>query len=300
VVFAAALALPSAASATVTIGSNLNRVPGTPDPFGSGTTSALAGLSSGAAAAGGITSPVNGAVTVWRIRSGLVSGPTSADMINFRVIRPLGGGLFTGAGMDTVNPAENVISAFSTRKPISIGDYIGIDCCPAGPTGVYFVENSGTVLRWWPNQADGDPGRPPDTTTSLELAINADIEPTSTFEVEKVEKLKKGKLELTVALPNAGTLIVGDRRDPKTGATAAAKKNKKKKKLLRRTTTTVTSPGEISLRLKPTKAARKRMKAKARRTGKKHPKIKAKVGLAFTPVFGTSPGTGTMKTKLRR
>ena len=43
-------------------------------------------------APGGLSSPVNGTIVRWRIRVG-----DSTRVTNFRIIRPLGGGLFTGA-----------------------------------------------------------------------------------------------------------------------------------------------------------------------------------------------------------
>jgi hypothetical protein len=289
-VLGATLTLASSASATVTIGSNLARAPdvGNPNP---GETWTLIGLSSGGRASGGLISPVNGTVTTWRIRAG-----TSSDDTTFRVIRPVGGGLFTGAGTSLhLRPTTNAISTFPTQIPISIGDYIGIDCC-ASPDGVYFIEGTGMTLSWFPALSNAAPGRPPTMTNSREVAINADIEPTSIFEVDRIKKLKKARLAVTVDLPNPGILLVGDVRDQGVSATAAAKK---KPVLVKRSTITAGAPGQITLIVQGTKVARKKLQQKFRETGKKGAKIEAKLKLSFTPTFGSTTGNFT-KTALRR
>jgi hypothetical protein len=277
------LIAPSSSSAAVTIGSNLGRAPDGPPGCAGGTcTFALGSLTNPSyAAPNGVTSPVNGTVTTWRIRAGATSTATS-----FRVIRPLGGGLYTGAGTSaTVTPPINATTPFSTQLPIQIGDLIGIDCC-ATAGGIYFRDAGGDRLRWdSPSLADGGPGRAPATQDS-ETLINAEIEPTSAFTIGKVKKLDNGNLRVTAVLPNAGTLVAGDRRDPNTGASAAAKEPR----YLKRKTTAVTGAGTVTFKVKATEAAREALEDRSR--------VKAKLRLKFTATDG-SPAVATKKTTLK-
>ena len=288
----AGLLLPASGEAAVTIGSDLGRAPTTaPVCSPAGCTLALAGLPVGFRAPGGLTSPVNGTINVWRVRSG--GGSPSAAL---RVVRPFAGGLFRGAG--TSNPpgiGGAGINTFSAALPIAIGDQIGVD---SSVGNVLRPHPSSLTALFDPPLANGGPGRSPNVFNARELALNATIEPTSAVSVRKAKRRKKGKLRVVVNLPNPGTLIAGDKRDAKTGATTAAKK--KKKKLLKRKRIEVGGPGKRGFTLKPTKFARKLLKARFLRTGNKKAKIKVRVRLAFIPAFGTTRGIATKKTKLRR
>jgi hypothetical protein len=234
-------------------------------------------------APGGIVSPVNGTITLWRIRAAGASSPTA-----LRVIRPLGGGLFTGAGTSaTVTPALNSTSVFATQLPIKVGDAIGINCCQ--PASQYFLLSGGTMSDWQPVLADGGPGRasagPGDPH---EIVLNADIEPTSAFTIGAVKPGKGGKVTVTATLPNPGTLTGGDASDQ--GLAAAA--GKKKQKFLKRATMPVGVAGQaIRMLLKPTKTARALLAQKG--------KLKAKANVVFTPTGG-SPSTQLVRVKLKR
>lgn len=293
VALGALVAFPAASHATVTIGSNLGREPdSTPDD---NLTGAQETLPAGAQAAGGVTSPVNGVVTLWRARAA-DTGPLS-----LKVVRPVGGGLFTGAGTSSlVTPAPNNISSFASSIPISIGDRIGIHNTGSfGSLEIALGEPGSVANAWVPALIDGGPGRAPSASEAVELTVNADIEPTSAFTIEKVQKLKKSRLRVTVDLPNPGTLTAGDSRDASTASAAAKKKKKKKKNFLRRSTATATAPGQVTLIVRATKAARKALKRKFKKTGNKKAKVKAKLKLSFTPPFG-APATNVTKAKLRR
>jgi hypothetical protein len=279
-----ALAAPATASATVTIGSNLGRAPQLSlSCFGGPCTFALSALDNPVfAATGGVTAPVNGTVTTWRIRAG---GGTTATA--FRVVRPLGGGLFTGAGTSaTVTPPASGTTAYSTQIPIKTGDLIGINCCDE-VTGSYFRISDGDTHQWFaPGLADGGAGEPPDDNEG-ELLVNADIEPTSAFTVNGVQRSKHGKLLVTATLPNPGTLAAGDQKVAVLSASAA---KKKKPKLLKRSSVQVGGPTSTQLLVFPTKAAKVLLNE-----GKK---VKAGLKLSFTPTGGTA-STQIIKLKLR-
>jgi hypothetical protein len=290
----AALAFPASSHGVVTIGSNLGRAPDT--SFRSSTIPNRAAgvnviLPAAFQAPGGLTSPVNGVVTGWRVRSGESTGPT-----HLRVMRPLGDGQYLSAGRAGAVSAPNAITGpIPTGLPIRIGDAISLECIFGG---CFNLVTSGAALAigFSPPPFDGHSAAP-NHSANTEIAVNADIEPTSEFTVERVQKLKKSRLRVTANLPNPGTLNVGDSRDA--GIASAAAKRKKKKNLLQRRTATAAAPGQLTLVIPATKVARKKLKQKFQKTGNKKVKIGAKLKLAFTPTGGTA-ATDVTKTKLRR
>jgi hypothetical protein len=183
-----------------------------------------------------------------------------------------------------VTPAVNSVSTFATQLPIGIGETIGIDCCQT--ISIYSAETGGSLERWFGPLADGGPGRAPSTVFDWELQLNAAIDPTATFTVVKAKPKKGGKVRVTVDLPNAGTLTAGD----KSAQLATAAGKGKKAKYLQRSSTVVSAPGQASILVKPTKAARQALGARGR--------LKAKLKLAFTP-NGGSAFTLVRKLKLK-
>jgi hypothetical protein len=288
------LLAPAGSQATVTIGSDLNRAPGFTFSCGSTCTTVQDSLDTDRLAPGGLGSPVNGIITRWRIRVGASTGAAA-----LRVVRSdQSGQLATGVGTSaTVTPPAGTISSFNTQLPIAVNDRIGLDCCTSGST--FFVSPAtGFWFLYAPLLLDGDPGRPPTSVDgNREVAVNADIEPTSAFSVDKIRPRKNGKLRVTVTLPNAGTFQAGDRRNKKIGAATAAKKKKKKRKKKPRLLQTFSDQlpeGKATVVVRSTQTARNLLKAK----GKKG-KIKTKVRLAFTP-FGGDPKLRVVKVKLAR
>jgi hypothetical protein len=220
-------------------------------------------------------------VVTWRIRVGSsLTTPTA-----FRVIRRLSGGLSTGAGTSaTVTPPLDTTTPYPTGLPIGIGDTIGLDI--GSPAGRFFVDSTGTFDVWDPPLIDGGPGQAPFTSLPSELAINADIEPTSTLANVKAKAKKGGKVRVSLETPNAGRLVAGDTKDKGVKAAAAAKKRKP----LKKKTLQAPGPGPLSFVVKPTKASKSAL-ADGRR-----PKTKLK--LVFTPTGG-SPFTKLLKVKLK-
>ncbi|HEY6772075.1 MAG TPA: hypothetical protein VI035_06450 [Solirubrobacterales bacterium] len=288
---ATAVLAPADARGTVTIGSNLNRVPTVFTGCDPSCTRVPASLTPGALAAGGLSSPVNGMVVTWRIRVGSASAP-----VTFRVVRRFPGDLATGAGTSaTVMPPVQSITAFPVRLPIAIRDSIGVDCCVGGGGAIGVSGGSGTTDFWLPALADGAAPRarfqfgPQDM---FETAINADIEPTSAFTISAIKLGKGGKVTVTATLPNPGTLTGGDKRDPSLAAAAGKGKGKGKQRYLKRSTMPVGVAGQtIRLLVRPTKRARALVKEKG--------SLKAKLKVVFTPTGG-NPTTQVLKVRLKR
>jgi hypothetical protein len=263
----------SPAGGVVTIGSNLAREPTEGAHYSPRPTFSNLSLASDRRAAGGLSSPVNGTVVRWRIRVG-----DSTRVTNLRIIRPLGDGLFTGAGTSaSVTPPINATTSYNVQLPIRIGDYIGIDCCsPGAPGAEFFVPGPAIRYEWQPSLADGGPGRPPLFTNLYEIALNAEI--TTTFTVDAITRNKKnGTATLTITVAHAGELT-GAGKGVKVANAAVISK-------------TVSAPGSVQLLIK----AKGKKKKKLNSTGK----VKVKPRITYTPTGGES-GTRAVKVKLKK
>src|SRR5829696_916370 len=271
-VLAAMMATPTQAFGTVTIGSNLGRVPTVTTGCDPSCTRVGASLAPTAVAPGGLASPVNGTVVTWRIRTGSSTAPAT-----FRVVRRFPGDLASGAGTSaTVTPAIQSINAFATRLPIAIGDGIGVDCCVGGGGVIGVSGVSGRTDLWLPALADGAEPRarfqygPQDM---FETAINADIEPTATLGSVKAKPKKGGKIKVTMIAPNPGTLFATGK-----GLHSSPRKE-------------VPAAGPFTLVVKPYFVAKRKL-AKGK-------KVKVKLKLTFTPTGGEA-AVQTVKVKLKR
>lgn len=276
----ASMLAPATGQAAVTVGSNLAVAPNLIAACVPACTYAQARLPADRTAAGGVTSPVNGTVVRWRIRTGGLVSPTA-----FRVIRSAPLGEFTGiATSGEITPPANTTSTFPTSLPVEIGDLIGINCCSANST--YFRIGGGlNAGRQWNPPLGNGVTRPADSNVGEEITVNADIEPTATFTMATPVRRNGGKLKLRATVPNAGTLVAGDVRDKGIGASAAASRRFKP------TTRTADGPGVVTFKVKPTKATKKKLRSKDT--------LKVKVKIAFTPEFGSTE-TQTIRAKIER
>lgn len=276
------LALPATAQATVTIGSSLQRAAtaSTGACAGAACTLAISALDPDRQAQDGISSPVNGTITTWRIRTGITPGPAA-----LRVVRPLAGGLYTsGGGTPQVTPTADGISTYPAQLPIQQGDLIGVDCC-AGSSATFFTMSSPqtTRLDFEPGPLAAGPGTAPAGSDNFEVLINADIEPTSAFTVTKVRRKKSGAISATVQLPNPGTLVAGDPHDYALGAPG-------NKALLLKPGVLDVTPGSVTVTTRPTQHARDILGRRGR--------LKVRVKILFTPKGGL-PSSHTVKVKLK-
>ena len=168
------------ASAAVTVGSDLTAIAdgglqcGSP-PDGPACTAAPLTIPGAQ-----LTAPTDGVVVRWRIKVGMPG--SVAQPVRFRVIRQ-SGGLAPGTGVGTsaaeMVPATPGVYTFATRLPIRAGDTIGIDCCPNPKLGRYFDFDSPTsTYQFWDEPlADGETAAPFPIPGTMELLVNADIEP---------------------------------------------------------------------------------------------------------------------------
>lgn len=268
----------SQAGAVVTIGSNLARVPNSAANYSPRPTFSNVSLASNRQAPGGLSSPVNGTIVRWGIRVG-----NSTRVTNMRIIRPLGRGLFTGAGTSaSVTPPTSATTSYGVLLPIRIGDYIGIDCCNPGvfePDAEFFVTGNAAVRNeWQPGLADGGAGRAPLRSNAYEVAVNAMISPISTFTLDAIKpNKKKGTATITANVPNPGELTGSG-----SGVTVANGAGTSRK---------VRAPGRVRLLIK----AKGRKQRKLNSTGK----VKVRPEITYTPMGG-SASTQSVKVKLIR
>ena len=262
--------MPASAHGTVTIGSNLNRVP--TGGFGGTNTLLNSAMPASDQAPGGLTSPVNGTVTLWRLLS------ASSGLAGFQVVHPLGGNLFTGAGTTPTFVAPgNMVSTYALTIPIKLGDSIAV-VADSGLKIDAFTPGV-RVMQWQPPLQDGGPGSTPVFEgPNNEITFNAEIDPTSSFTVDAIARDKKrGKATLTVVVPNPGELS-GKGSGAKLSNAARASKS-------------VTAPGPVPLVVKATG----KKAATLNQTGK----VALRVTLNFTPTGGAA-SSQTVKVKLKK
>lgn len=155
------LSLETARAATVTVGSSLTG-PFEPDVSFGGATRTNLTLPPPANA----TSPVDGTAISWSF--------IGAQMTP-RIIRPVGGGLYTGAGTgpEQAGAGEGVISGpFPISLPIKAGDLFGVDT--EGSISPFATRDlPGAARGIWAPLSDGAPGRAPTAQPGAELGIQA-------------------------------------------------------------------------------------------------------------------------------
>jgi hypothetical protein len=130
----------------------------------------------GAAPAPEYVSPIEGTIVTWRIASG-----SASSKVRLRVLRPAGGGKFTGVGTSAAEETTgSPPDTFTTSLPIKAGDIIGVD---NSSSSLMFAT---AVLGNYPalfiaGLADGSPAATPEARAGdadYQLQINADIQPT--------------------------------------------------------------------------------------------------------------------------
>ncbi len=177
---AAAILLPASASpAAVTIGSNLAGTGVTGEASycpGMGTcTGTNLNLPAGSLAPNGLTSPIDGVVVRWRVKSGSAGNPVA-----LRVLRPVSGTTFTGAGTSSAGATSSGTAEFASQVPIKAGDSVGLN---VGNQGLVWATTPsastviwGTLNGFSGGLADGATGSG-DAVAPLELLVQAVVEP---------------------------------------------------------------------------------------------------------------------------
>jgi hypothetical protein len=272
---AMALAAAGPAQGAVTIGNNLTttastNMPGCNIPC----TATNRSLPASSMAPGGVTSPVNGTVTSWRLRA------NAAPNVRLRVLRPGGG--TTSTGVATSGPAgfagpEGISPPIATSLPIQIGDGVGLD----SPNGnlIFGANILGDTLFWnAPPLADGSQRAADGNGPMAEVLVQATVEPTNTVTFGAVTRnKKKGTATVTMSVPNAGQLSYSETGVNVTGPV------------------TVAAPGDVQLAVSALGKKRKKLKRKG--------KAGVSFTVTFTPTFGGTGNTNEsliLRKKLRK
>jgi hypothetical protein len=153
-----------------------------------------------------ILSPVDGAVTTWRIRYSNSAGVSA----RVRVIRRISEGTHLGVNSSATQllPVHGVSTfateTFQTSLPIRASDFVGLDLDGAGTNSIGLsIGALGSTLsqRWQPPLTDGGTSNF-SFASSTELAYNADVEPevtTITSHPKPKVKTRKKKARVTFA-----------------------------------------------------------------------------------------------------
>jgi hypothetical protein len=159
---------PAAAAAnTVTVGSPLTAaLPAA--PFGGQLTAVNTALPEPGAL---VAAPGNGTIVSWKV-IGASSGP-----LKLRVVHPVTGGHFTGAGKVSSGPITGPgVLTFNANLPIQQGDLIGVDPTNNSDTLGAADGLAGSMgLLFFPELADGGPGVAPELSAPGEIGINAQV-----------------------------------------------------------------------------------------------------------------------------
>jgi hypothetical protein len=183
---------PSAAAAnTVTVGSPLTATLSSAE-FGEQITAVNTVLPEAGAL---VAAPANGTIVSWKV-TGASGGP-----LKIRVVHPVGGGLFTGAGKASSGPITGSgVLTFDANLPIKQGDLVGVD--PTNDTdtigAVDGLPGSQTVF-FFPTLADGGPGAAPLLTETGEIGFNAQVLLNCVVPKLKGKKVGAAKRALTAA-----------------------------------------------------------------------------------------------------
>jgi Domain of unknown function DUF11 len=161
---ALALTLPAAAHAATTVGS----VAGTAEE-----NSQLCPDETLCTVLGDTVIGANGVITGWHLKSGSVG-----NEVRLRVLRPAGGGKFTGAGTGApqrITREDPFVNDYPERVPVDAGDILGLE---AASQPLVFSNAAGTVRAFNPSPPDGATVAPTGTEPGARhLLISADVEP---------------------------------------------------------------------------------------------------------------------------
>jgi PASTA domain-containing protein len=153
-----------------------------------------------------LTSPVNGIVTQWAVRSG-----DAGAIYSLRILRPAGANTYSGAGTATAPTSDpgslNAILVYPTSLPISKGDAIGVTEAGDADAGIPQHDTPGVTANV---MATSSP-QPADGATALftptaehELLLQATV---SFCFVPNVHKLKKVNAKKLLTAADCGVKV---------------------------------------------------------------------------------------------
>jgi hypothetical protein len=119
--------------------------------------------------------PFDGKVTSFSVNSGSAVGT-----VQLRVLRPAGGGKFTGAGTGPSETLNTGTTTFTVSLPVKAGDVIGLD---NSSSALMFDTTSPTAITAYyelPPLADGATGAPNHNQSGYRLLLSATVQSSTT------------------------------------------------------------------------------------------------------------------------
>jgi hypothetical protein len=127
------------------------------------------------AAAPELQVPFDGTVTSFSVNAGSTGGT-----VELRVLRPAGGGQFTGAGTSPTETLSNTgVNTFTVSLPVKAGDVLGLD---NSTSALMFDTNTATAITayYQPSLADGSTAAPNVNRSGYRLLLSATVQENST------------------------------------------------------------------------------------------------------------------------
>jgi hypothetical protein len=320
----AALLVPTDAGAATTFGANLNRTPNnanTCQSFGYGPITCSVESTNLVTGESGFPPVGLGRITRVRVRVGPVTGPMQIVVEEaLRKDNPGDPGHPTYACCKAINlsqvftPAPNAVTTVAVNLPVRqdiapdpasgyyVDDHLALSVLSSNVPIPASAEPNASVGGWLPAWTQGQERCCPYGTSGFQILFNADWDPATSapgtgggvgtpagaLRLGRLRLARDGSGRLTLAVPGPGTLRLGDGA----GAARAAAKKKKRKALVRSVSKKVRKAGKVTLRITPTKTARRRL-------ARKH-KVAVKLRITFRPAGAKSVATVTKKVILRR
>jgi len=114
--------------------------------------------------------PFDGTVTSFSVNSG-----SSTNHVELRVLRPAGGGQFTGAGTSPTEPLASGPTTFNVSIPVKAGDILGLDNSDSALMFDKTTPSAITAYYELPALADGATAAPNHNQSGLRLLLSATV-----------------------------------------------------------------------------------------------------------------------------
>jgi len=118
----------------------------------------------------GLEVPFDGTVTSFSVNSA-----SSTNHVALRVLRPAGGGQFTGAGTSPSEPLGSGPTTFTVSIPVKAGDILGLDNSDSALMFDTTTPSAITAFYELPALADGATAAPNQARTGLRLLLSATV-----------------------------------------------------------------------------------------------------------------------------
>jgi hypothetical protein len=223
--------------------------------------------------------PAEGRITSWTTNAAAGAN----QQLTMKVFRLVSGNNYSVVGHDGpqgLTGGGTAGNTFPANIQVKLGDIVGINSANAATVnnGCSFTVAGNNSLALAGNLADGASGTFLNSA-NRRMNVTAQLEPTNTVTVgAAVANKKKGTANLTVNVPNPGSLTLGGTGVSPASAHAAA---------------AVSAPGPVVLLIRATGKKKKKLRSKG--------KVSVSPTITFTPTGGTAASqTTSVKLKIKK